>query len=84
LKIRPEAPSDAPSVHALLTEAFPTGAEAALVARLRTDGDVVLSLVAQAEDGVIGHVLFSRMSAPFRALGLAPVAVGKGRELPDA
>ena len=75
MKIRPEAPSDAPSVHALLTEAFPTDAEAALVARLRADGDVVLSLVAQAEDSVIGHVLFSRMSAPFRALGLAPVAV---------
>ena len=75
MKIRLETVSDAPAVHALLTEAFPTDAEAMLVARLRADGDIVLSLVAEAEDSVIGHVLFSRMSAPFRALGLAPVAV---------
>jgi putative acetyltransferase len=74
LRIRPEAPSDIPAIHALLVEAFPTAAEADLVMRLRADGDVALSLVQETE-GVAGHVLFSRMTAPFRALGLAPVAV---------
>ena len=33
-----------------------------------------LSLVA-VEDYVVGHVMLSRMQAPFKALGLAPVAV---------
>jgi putative acetyltransferase len=75
LKIRLEIPSDASGIHALLVEAFPTAAEADLVARLRADGDIVFSLVAEADDCLAGHVLFSRMTAPFRALGLAPVAV---------
>jgi putative acetyltransferase len=42
---------------------------------LHSDGDAVLSLVAEKDGGVVGHALFSRMIAPFRALGLAPVAV---------
>jgi putative acetyltransferase len=75
LKIRLETLSDVPAIHALLVESFPTTAEADLVARLRADGDAVLSLVADAEGGVAGHVLFSRMTAPLGALGLAPVAV---------
>src|SRR5581483_8653623 len=37
--------------------------------------DVALSLAAEDQGQIIGHVLFSPMAAPFRALGLAPVAV---------
>lgn len=73
--IRPETPADAPAVRAVLKAAFPGPDEARLVDELRRDGDVRLSLVA-AEDGeVLGHVLFSPLIAPFRALGLAPLAV---------
>ena len=32
-------------------------------------------MVAEEGGEIIGHALFSRMTAPFRALGLAPVAV---------
>ena len=60
--------------------AFPTPAEARLVDRLRADGDAVISLVALDDDAIVGHVLFSRMNAPPRTLGLAPVAVSPERQ----
>ena len=85
--VRPERPSDPPAIRSLLQQAFPTSAEADLVDRLRRDGDCVLSLVAEAEGEVVGHILFSAMAAPFRALGLAPVAVrpdGQWRGIGDA
>jgi putative acetyltransferase len=37
-------------------------------------------LVAVDADKIIGHVMFSRMAAPFRALGLAPVSVAPERQ----
>lgn len=43
--------------------------------RLRQDGDAVISLAALEDQLLVGHAMFSRMAAPFRALGLAPVAV---------
>jgi putative acetyltransferase len=74
-QIRPEVLADRAAIHRLHLESFPTAAEADLVDALRDDGDAVLSLVAHEGVDVVGHVLFSRMTAPFRALGLAPVAV---------
>jgi len=74
MEIRDEIESDYAEVRALHVRAFPSVAEAELVDQLRTDGDAITSLVA-VEDEVIGHVMFSRMQAPFKALGLAPVAV---------
>lgn len=62
----------------MVVAAFPEPAEADLVDRLRADGDSVISLVAVDDGQVVGHILFSKLSAPFRALGLAPVSV-----LPD-
>ena len=58
--------------------AFPTPAEADLVDQLRLDGDAIISLVAVDGNDVMGHVLFSTMTAPFKALGLAPVSVESG------
>jgi putative acetyltransferase len=78
--IRDERPEDAPAVRALLEAAFGGPLEADLVARLRADGDVVLALVAEEAGRIVGHVLLSRMTAPFRALALAPVAVLPARQ----
>jgi putative acetyltransferase len=75
LKIRAETASDRDAIRALHICAFPTADEADLVERLREEGDVVFSLLSEVGDCLTGHVLFSRMRAPFRALGLAPVAV---------
>jgi putative acetyltransferase len=79
VQIVPERPEYEPAIRRLHLAAFPTHAEADLVDRLRDDGDSVISLVALEGDKVLGHVLFSRMTAPQRALGLAPLAVDAER-----
>ena len=75
MKVRLEMPADQEAIRALHLAAFPTQDEADLVDQLRQDGDIVFSLVSQVADCLTGHALFSRMTAPFRALGLGPVAV---------
>ena len=72
--IRPEAAGDLEAIERIHRAAFSGPVEARLVARLRADGDAVLSLVAELGEAV-GHVLFSRLAAPFPALALAPLAV---------
>lgn len=78
--VRPERSGDAAAIHAVVAAAFPTADEAALVDRLRADGDLVLSLVAEAEGAIVGHVAFSRLGIDHEgmrhdAVALAPVAV---------
>lgn len=73
--VRPEQADDIEAIDAVVIRAFGRDDEARLVAQLRRDGDATISLVAVAGDVVIGHVLLSPMSAPFRALGLAPLSV---------
>lgn len=75
MRIRAEIDSDRDAIRALHICSFPTTDEADLVDRLRGEEDVVFSLVSEVADCLTGHVLFSRMVAPFPALGLAPVAV---------
>lgn len=79
--VREEIPADHDAARRVVTAAFGQPDEARLVDRLRADGDVVISLVAEeAGEGVVGHVLLSVMDAPFRALALAPVAVAPQRQ----
>jgi putative acetyltransferase len=78
--VRLEQPTDIASVRVVHRAAFPSDAEAALVDRLRENGKVVVSLVAEVSGTVVGHIVFSPVSieeAPEIAngLGLAPVAV---------
>ena len=79
-QIRDEIPEDFAAIRAVVEAAFPEPAEADLVDQLRADGDCVISLVAVDDDRVIGHILFSKLTAPFRALGLAPVSVLPNRQ----
>jgi putative acetyltransferase len=73
--IRAEMSSDLAAIRAAEEAAFARPDEAGLVDALRSAGDAVFSLVAVDGGRVVGHVMFSKMSAPFRALGLGPVAV---------
>lgn len=73
--IRGENPSDHAAIRCVMTAAFRQAEEADLVDALRRDGDAVLTLVALVDGRVVGHALFSRLSAPMGALALAPVAV---------
>ena len=80
LLIRPEVPADIPAIRKLVEGAFGQPAEARLVDQLRGDGDAVISAVAIDAGNIVGHILFSKMATPFRALGLAPVAVAPDRQ----
>lgn len=76
-----ESAEERSSIHLVNEAAFGGSEEATLVDKLRADGHVLLSLVAELESGIVGHILFSRMwiknptSALVSAVALAPVAV---------
>jgi putative acetyltransferase len=88
ITIRPEVPADVEVIHSIHQSAFPTEAEALLVDRLREGRKLALSLIAEVEDRMVGHVAFSPVSVEpqnsrNQGLGLGPVAVlpewqGKG------
>lgn len=73
--IRAEAPQDAEAVAEVIESAFGQLDEARLVADLQKDDHAVISLVALVGERIIGHILFSPMTGPFPALGLAPLSV---------
>ncbi|HEX8263659.1 MAG TPA: N-acetyltransferase, partial [Allosphingosinicella sp.] len=83
--VRPEAAEDAEGIRAVHLAAFPTAAEADLVARLHEDFESEISLVAERSGEIVGHVLLSRMTVSgggrgYRALGLGPVGVKPGAQ----
>ena len=79
--IRPERPTDAPAVHAVLAAAFPDSGEAGLVDALRGKARPFVSLVAESGGEIVGHVAFTPVAfdplSPryHLALGLAPLSV---------
>lgn len=77
--VRTEAESDHPLVYQLNARVFDSDGEAKLVEKLRGSPDTVLSLVAEKEDRIVGHVMFSKVSlighADLNIVGLAPLAV---------
>jgi putative acetyltransferase len=75
IDVRDESPSDWKAVYQVVSSAFGRLSEAELVGELREAGDSVVSLVADDDGQIVGHVLLSKMDAPFPALALAPVSV---------
>lgn len=78
--IRQEQPGDIPAIRAVIEHAFGRSAEADLVADLRAQAQVILSLVAQCANQVVGHCLFSPVLLESAGhvctvAGLGPVAV---------
>lgn len=80
--LRPERTDDAAAIGALITAAFATaahadGTEAAVMARLRASGDLLLSLVAEDGRGLLGHVAASPVTLGGAAgwACIAPVSV---------
>ena len=57
--IRDETAGDAPAIRVVLEEAFGTPVEAGLVDALRASCDDRLSLVAERDGDVVGHILFT-------------------------
>jgi putative acetyltransferase len=80
-RLRPETDADAAGVRAVHLAAFPTPLESRLVDALRRAGKAVISLVAETDGRLVGHILFSAVDidgSRRQGLGLAPVAI-----LPD-
>lgn len=80
MTIRPETPADLHAIHEVNRLAFGQDAEADLVDSLRAGGFVRLSLVAEVEGQIVGHIMFSRLpiiteTGVVEALSLAPMAV---------
>lgn len=80
--IRPETSADFEAIGHVETVALGAG-EAKLVVALRASGKAILSLVAELNSQIVGHIFFSPVvietaSGPFQAIGLGPMAV-----LPD-
>ena len=78
--VRPERPEDRAAIRLVNKQAFNRSDEADLVDRLREQGVVLASFVAEIEGQIVGHILFSRMSIEtanesLPAAALAPVAV---------
>ena len=84
MRIRLERLSDLDAIRAVNRAAFGADVEANLVDALRREASPIISLVADDEGAVIGHVMFSPVSIDGEAagapplMGLAPLAV-----LPD-
>ena len=82
--IRAELPKDGAAIRAVNVSAFETALEANLVDALREQADPVLSLVADDEGVVVGHIMFSPVALsghpPLQIMGLAPMAVSPGRQ----
>jgi putative acetyltransferase len=75
IDVRDESPRDWKAVYQVVSSVFGQSAEAELVEELREAGDSAVSLVADEDGQIVGHVLLSKMNAPFPALALAPVSV---------
>lgn len=78
--VRPEEAGEREEVLRIVEAGFGRPDEARLVARLHEAGDVVLSLVAERNGELRGHILFSRLfvenkEGRFAAVALAPVSV---------
>ena len=83
MRIRDERPEDVQTIYDLTQAAFKTmpysaGDEQDLINALRNDGALMVSLVAERGDKIIGHVAFSRVKIdgqPGNWFDLGPVSV---------
>ncbi|MCO5191479.1 MAG: N-acetyltransferase [Anaerolineae bacterium] len=78
IAIRPERPDDYAAIRTVERDAFGRKDEADLVDKLRAAAAVTLSLVAEMDGHIVGHILFSPMTLndkPAPVVALGPVAV---------
>ena len=82
--IRAEEEADWAAVHALNVVAFEQPAEANLIDALREQATPIVSLVAEEEGKIVGHILFSPVTLTghpeAKMMGLAPMAVPPNRQ----
>lgn len=84
MQVRTEERRDIASIHALNEAAFQTSTEANLVDMLRDQAAEFISLVAEENGSIIGHICFSPViltsDTALKLMGLAPMAVAPARQ----
>ncbi|MXY23025.1 MAG: N-acetyltransferase [Acidobacteria bacterium] len=85
ITIRPERPEDVPGIRLVNQRAFGGPDEAGMVDEARARGGWMISLVAVADDQLVGHILFTPVTISAsehvrEAAGLAPMAVDPGHQ----
>lgn len=79
MNIRPETEKDKTAIQEINQSAFETFAEATLVDTLREQCHPIISLIAEGDREVVGHIMFSPVtlsgSSDLKIMGLAPMAV---------
>lgn len=84
MDIRAENDNDRDGVYALNEAVFETPAEASLVDVLRKQAEPIVSLVAEVDGVIVGHILFSPVTLSgdpdLKLMGLAPMAVKLGHQ----
>ncbi len=83
IEIREEQPADCQAIRYVNEAAFGRPDEANLVEALRNEGVVLLSLIAEFESRIAGHILFNRMSIETLAGSVAAVSLAPMAILPD-
>ena len=78
MRVRPETEADRAAIRAVNEVAFESPAEADIVDALRSKGAELVSLVADRDGVVLGHILFSPVSlagcGELKLMGLGPMA----------
>ena len=84
MHIRIEEAADIQRVHAVNLAAFESATEATLVDALRVQAVDAISLVAEDDDNIVGHIMFSPVrltgADEIRTMALAPMAVTPARQ----
>ena len=84
MRIRTAHPADAAGIRAVNISAFDTPAEADLIDLLCERSAPLISLVADDDGTIVGHVLFTPMTLDadreLKVMGLAPLAVATDRQ----
>ena len=84
IRIRTEEEKDWMNVHKVNAHVFETPGEADLVDMLRKQAQPIVSLVAEVDGAIVGHILFSPVSLQghpdMKIMGLAPMAVVPGHQ----
>lgn len=82
--IRDESADDSAAVHSLNVAAFQTPAEADLILALRQVARPLVSLVAEADGTIVGHIMFTPVALSGhpdrRMMGLGPMAVAPAHQ----
>ena len=84
ITIRPEKPEDLPFIHSVIVKTFKREAEARLADKLRRACPGCLSLVAEEDGAIVGHVMFTpvviKNTREVHGMGLAPMSVLPSRQ----